>query len=214
MDSSLKQRLVGAAVLVALGVIFIPMLLERGTEDARMSVQMEIPPEPETRFKDHTAGNDPAEAIEPLPPIEQSAAEGGAPAADDAASEAGQDASKAEKQPAGQAGETGGAGEQEVDPEPESEPEPAPASEPEPESEPGEWIVQAGSFRRQANAEVLRDKLKSGGFDAFVETAEAGTGPVYRVRIGPHARRDEAEALVERLKEQGDYQGIVMRHSP
>jgi DedD protein len=211
LDSSLKQRLVGAAVLVALGVIFIPMLLERGTEDARMSVQMEIPPEPETRFKDHTAGNDPAEAIEPLPPIEQSAAEAGAPAGGEAAAESGQSASKAEKQPAGQAGETGAAA---GEPEAEPEPEPAPASDSESGSEPGEWIVQVGSFRRQANAEVLRDKLKSGGFDAFVETAEAGTGPVYRVRIGPHARRDEAEALVERLKEQGDYQGIVMRHSP
>ena len=32
MDSVLKQRLVGAVVLVALGVIFIPMLLE-GPDD-------------------------------------------------------------------------------------------------------------------------------------------------------------------------------------
>ena len=47
MDSSLKQRLVGAAVLVALAVIFLPMLVKGPAPDSGVSdVSLEIPAEP------------------------------------------------------------------------------------------------------------------------------------------------------------------------
>ncbi len=48
MDSSLKQRLVGAIVLVALAVIFLPMLVKGPAPDSGVSdVSMAIPAEPE-----------------------------------------------------------------------------------------------------------------------------------------------------------------------
>ena len=47
MDSSLKQRLVGATVLVALAVIFLPMLVKGPAPDSGVSdVSLEIPSEP------------------------------------------------------------------------------------------------------------------------------------------------------------------------
>lgn len=47
MDSSLKQRLVGATVLVALAVIFLPMLVKGPAPDSGVSdVSLEIPAEP------------------------------------------------------------------------------------------------------------------------------------------------------------------------
>ncbi len=47
MDASLKQRLVGAAVLVALAVIFLPMLVKGPAPDSGVSdVSIEVPPEP------------------------------------------------------------------------------------------------------------------------------------------------------------------------
>ena len=47
MDSSLKQRLVGAAVLVALAVIFLPMLVKGPAPDSGVSdVPLDIPTEP------------------------------------------------------------------------------------------------------------------------------------------------------------------------
>lgn len=47
MDSSLKQRLVGATVLVALAVIFLPMLVKGPAPDSGVSdVSLDIPPEP------------------------------------------------------------------------------------------------------------------------------------------------------------------------
>ena len=47
MDASLKQRLVGAAVLVALAVIFLPMLVKGPAPDSGVSdVSIDVPPEP------------------------------------------------------------------------------------------------------------------------------------------------------------------------
>ena len=43
---SLKQRLVGAVVLIALAVIFLPMLLDGSGRSGHVSMEMEIPPEP------------------------------------------------------------------------------------------------------------------------------------------------------------------------
>ena len=49
MDSSLKQRLVGAVVLIALAVIFLPMLVKGPAPDSGVSdVSLEIPAEPST----------------------------------------------------------------------------------------------------------------------------------------------------------------------
>ena len=47
MDASLKQRLVGAAVLVALAVIFLPMLVKGPAPDSGVShVSLDVPPPP------------------------------------------------------------------------------------------------------------------------------------------------------------------------
>lgn len=46
MDSSLKKRLLGAAVLIALAVIFVPMLLPSHTDSGSQSVSLKVPPQP------------------------------------------------------------------------------------------------------------------------------------------------------------------------
>ncbi len=46
MDKALKQRLVGASVLVALAVLTLPMLLDGPSESRQDSRPIEIPPRP------------------------------------------------------------------------------------------------------------------------------------------------------------------------
>lgn len=46
MDKTLQQRIVGAIVLVALGVIFIPALLDGSGYKSRHQKMVEIPPKP------------------------------------------------------------------------------------------------------------------------------------------------------------------------
>jgi DedD protein len=47
LDKALQQRLIGAILLVALGVIFIPVLLDGSGFKSRNSRSIEMPPEPE-----------------------------------------------------------------------------------------------------------------------------------------------------------------------
>ncbi|HEX2237727.1 MAG TPA: hypothetical protein VHJ19_05075, partial [Gammaproteobacteria bacterium] len=51
METSLKQRLIGAAVIVALAVIFIPMLFDNAERKKPATLDMSVPPEPEYTFK-------------------------------------------------------------------------------------------------------------------------------------------------------------------
>lgn len=52
MDSTLKYRIVGAAVLLSLAVIFIPMILDGSGKESVTTIDMEIPPEPTLVFSD------------------------------------------------------------------------------------------------------------------------------------------------------------------
>jgi DedD protein len=47
LDKTLQQRLIGAILLVALGVIFIPVFLDGSGFKSRNSRSIEMPPEPE-----------------------------------------------------------------------------------------------------------------------------------------------------------------------
>ncbi len=49
MDDRLKKRLIGAAVLMSLLIIFVPMLIEKGRIDNRID-EHAIPPRPEVEF--------------------------------------------------------------------------------------------------------------------------------------------------------------------
>ncbi len=75
MDVALKQRLVGASVLVALGVILIPMLLE-GPRNGRDQAAIPIPDQPERNFETRLLPVDPSEsaAAEPEEPVPASGA--------------------------------------------------------------------------------------------------------------------------------------------
>ena len=51
MEKALKQRLTGAIILIILGVIFIPLLLDGAGHHARFSKDIDIPPEPVIKVK-------------------------------------------------------------------------------------------------------------------------------------------------------------------
>lgn len=51
MERALKQRLAGAAVLVILGAVFIPVLLDGAGHHARFAKDIEIPPPPKIEIR-------------------------------------------------------------------------------------------------------------------------------------------------------------------
>lgn len=75
----------------------------------------------------------------------------------------------------------------------------------------GMWVVQLGSFGEQENAERLAADLRKQGFVAFLSRLSTSSGRLHRVRIGPQKDRKSAEAMAEKLRKAG-YSGQVLPH--
>jgi len=196
LNEQLKKRLVGAIVLVALAVIFLPMLLEG---DKRSGIPMfgsNVPEAPDNRV-----GMVDIPLQVPPPPVP-------APVVVE------------RELPPEPAPVTASATEPVAAPQPAPAP-PKPAAPVQP-VKPAEvasgkpaaaesWAVQVGSFSEQANATRLRDSLRGKGYPAYVEQVKLASGASYRVRVGPVLSRADAEAIQAKLAKI-DQRGIVVPH--
>ncbi len=219
MDPGLKKRLLGAVVLIALAVIFVPMLLP-GSNSGSRSGSTKVPPEPsgemQTRIlqvgpdgasagsstaatindPDHVAmlnlEDHPAAATRALssgPPVEAATA----PVPPPASSAPARPQTKPSPAPAGT----------KVAPGP-----PAPVAPATSGPIPGGagaaagvlYTVNLGVYANHAGANKLVANAKQHGFTALA-TPETWQGkPVMRVRVGPFHDRAEAEAARLKLK--------------
>ena len=71
------------------------------------------------------------------------------------------------------------------------------------------YYVQAGAYRVVEDAEAQRAKLSLAGLDAKVSEREQSGRMVYRVRVGPLDRRDEADKMKERIEALGMEAALV-----
>ena len=215
MDQGLKERLVGAAVLVAIAVWLIPWVLdgpEGPLETSGSSLQLPAAEEPMPMRTQTLRLGDAAEpstepaivaapppAAEPLPP---SAAP--ADAAAQTAVEPAVQAAPPSDAPVIAA----------TRPEPErtaAAPSAPPATAPKPPPKPapapvratGDWTVQLGSFGEEANARRLAQRVDTFGYKAEVSSTKSGGRSLWRVRVGPARTRAEADATASALKAHG-----------
>ena len=75
--------------------------------------------------------------------------------------------------------------------------------------DPFEYFVQAGAFRTQQDADAQRAKLAMLGWEACVSERETNGRVVFRVRIGPFSKRDDAESLKDKLDGAGVESALV-----
>jgi DedD protein len=203
MDLSLKQRLLGAAVLIALAVIFVPMLISGSAP--QKSAEMEtstlaIPPAPDREFPtrvlpvDSSAGNPtaPAGSTVSVPPP--------SPAAETIATV---DTATVPKPAPPPATPTPAQVATATPPKPApAKPEPAESAKPVPgQAANGRYYVNLGVYASSKNAQDLVASLKKGGFPAATEASEVQGKPAERVRVGPFADRAAAEAARLRIKQ-------------
>lgn len=204
MDSALKQRLIGAAVLIALAVIFVPMFLSGSPPKTEtVTENLAIPPAPEREFQTRVV---PAEggkstALTPLP--EQAA--GGSDKV--ATVDAGSNPRNAAEVPYPQndtaaptpstPAKPSVAATKPVETAP-VKPVPAPERGVPAASATGRYAVHLGIFANSANADALVASAKKQGLVAYVESADVDGKPATRVRLGPYEDRSTAEAA--RLK--------------
>ncbi|AZF65005.1 SPOR domain-containing protein [Pseudomonas sp. LBUM920] len=217
LDSAYKQRMVGALVLVALAVIFLPMLFSRQDEQRQVvveapaapqaptvpQVQVEpvvvpepqaLPEEPVPSDADVAAQQAPSMPVQPSVPVVKPAP-APAPAAPVVA------AKPAAPAPA---------------PKPVA-PQPAAPGKPDvgqsridPNGLPITWSIQLASLANRESAEALQKKLRAQGYNAYIRSADGKN----RVFIGPLIERAEADRLRDLLGRQQNLNGFVVRFQP
>src|SRR5436305_2437697 len=76
-------------------------------------------------------------------------------------------------------------------------------------SDPFSYFVQAGAFARPEDAEQQRARLAMLGFPAKVTERDQSGRTVYRVRVGPFDRKDEADTTKDKLENNGVESSLV-----
>ncbi|WP_408597729.1 SPOR domain-containing protein [Pseudomonas sp. PLMAX] len=216
LDKAYKQRMVGALVLVALAVIFLPMLFSRQDEQRQVTVQAPAAPQapvmPQVQVEPVVVPEPQALPQEPVPSDEEIAQ---------------QEAPVAPVAPVAPAPTV-----KPVTPPPAPAPVPALAAKPatapsQPISAaPGKpdttqsrvdanglsvsWSVQLASLANRESAEKLQKTLRSQGYNAYIRTADGKN----RVFVGPLIERAEADRLRDLLNRQQNLKGFVVRFQP
>jgi cell division septation protein DedD len=187
MDSRLKQRLVGAAVLVALAVIFLPMLVQGPAPDSGVSdVPLSMPDAPHADYETRdlplvAPGNTPDGGAVGMPSAPAAATSVSAPAlpAPPPATASAATAATATV-PATQAASTA--------PAPPSSGPALPAT-----TAGGDYAVSFGTYGTTAAADAVIASLRASQLPGYREAASANGKAAWRVRIGPYASRADAE---------------------
>ena len=78
-----------------------------------------------------------------------------------------------------------------------------------PGADPFLYFVQAGAFRTPEDAEAQRAKLSLMGVDAKVTEREQSGRQVFRVRVGPFDKKDDADRNKEKLESGGVETALV-----
>ncbi|WP_247842658.1 SPOR domain-containing protein [Pseudomonas sp. MWU12-3103b] len=211
LDKAYKQRMVGALVLVALAVIFLPMLFSRQDEQRQVTVEAPAAPQapsmPQVQMESVAVPEPQALPQEPVPADEE-VAEDTAPAVPIAAA-------PAPTAPIAIAKPTA--------PPAVAKPIPAPAQPIAAASKPDttqsrvdanglsvSWSVQLASLSSRASAESLQKTLRSQGYNAYIRSADGKN----RVFVGPLIERAEADRLRDLLSRQQNLKGFVVRFQP
>jgi len=197
MERALKERIIGAIVLVIFVVLVVPIFLDGPPEDGEIISERVLLP--------GQKGQDTKTVV-----LERGRSEP-LPVANSAENDSGKSEEVTAEPKVTQAS---------PDPVPQQEivrEEQAPVSQPQIDpvkpaaSTTGMWAVQLGSFSSKENAEKLAADLRKQGYAAFLSQLQTSSGQLHRVRIGPQKDRASAEAMAARLLKVG-HKGQVVPH--
>lgn len=196
---NIKQRVVGALVLVSLGVILIPLLLNGGSELNQSFLDKNIPEMPQKLTKvlpavpqpmtmparkniiahpereivsDNKASND----IKPSSNIQKAKAKS-----------ASKDSSKSTPKPVTKT-ITNTSYEK--------------ANKPASAKINMAYTLQIASFSQKTNAFALRNKLRKKKFKAYIESILTEKGRIYRLRVGPYLKFDQIATIKKQIETQ------------
>jgi DedD protein len=231
-----RRRLVGAVVLALAAAVILPLLLESDPNPLGDDVSIRIPPIDNGKFvtslspakgPDAKATSDvaaPSASGKPAAPAPVAAVE---PKLANPDASSGQQPGSAQRAPTGAvsaaapgatgvvaASSAGGVTAADAEPQKAAVPAPKVVSEdtrPVVASPAGGFVVQLAAFADAKVALSLASKLKSAGFPAYTEASKTRQGTVRRVRVGPYASRQVADAELAKLNAAGYHGGVTTK---
>lgn len=94
-------------------------------------------------------------------------------------------------------------------PKPAVAPAPKPATETPPPATAGRFVVQVGAYNEAERLKAARQRVEKLGFKSYTQDVDTATGKRTRVRVGPFVSRQEAEAAAGKLKAAGMQANIL-----
>jgi DedD protein len=209
MRKRARHRLIGAGVLVLIGVVGFPLLFDTQPRPIAVDIPIEIP----DRNK-----------VKPLPipaqPATQAQVAAGPVTGDVQAKEA--PASAPAQAAAAEPAKVQPQAVAKAEPKPEAKPEPKPVAKAAskatddgakarallegqpaqvaPATAEGRFVVQVGAFADATKVREVRQKVEHAGLKTYTNVAETKDGKRIRVRVGPFGSRAEADKAAEKLK--------------
>jgi len=187
MDDGLKQRLIGAIVLVAIAVLFVPSLFEKNSQRT-VDLNTQIPPRPDVvteilELPEPIRPVNIASSSEIGPLIEVEGEQGqGRVIVDEGFQNIGQADTVISNAEQVVATQVAGSKPSDVADENNST---SSASVLDEDGVPVSWSIQVASFRSKTRALALIDKLQADGHPSYQREARGSQGPLYRVYVGP-----------------------------
>ena len=206
MDDGLKQRIIGAIVLFALAVIFIPIVFDRERiEPVSKKSQIPVAPHIETitidapkkiEIKNPAKSrkdifvpdeNQPVEVVDIEEPTQEEQSKEISSAK--AASKAMTSKEKAAKEKALQPSLSD-------------------------KTTPNAWVLQIASFLHDKHAKDLRDKLLKQGYAAYIRDVETSKGNRKRVFIGPKIDKKRILADKKKIEKEFKVESLLLKFEP
>lgn len=202
MRQRAKHRLIGAAVLVLIGVIGFPLLFDKQPRPIAVDTPIDIPDKnkvPPLVLSDSPAPG--AAAVAPMASAPQSVVitESAEPQKVEKAHEIDKAQAPAESTPL----PAKNAAAEVVKP---AEADKAralldgKAADAQPVATDGRFVVQVGAFADAARAQEVRLKVERSGLKTYTHVAETKDGKRIRVRVGPFTTKADAEKAAEKIK--------------
>ena len=207
-----RHRLIGASVLVVLGVIGFPLLFDTQPRPVSVDIAVDIPDRATAKPLVDTskqkplsasAGLDAKEEVVPEAKPEVKAESKPEPKADvkpEVAVAAA--AAVAAVVPKAETKQEPAKAEAKTETKPDAKTDAKVAAKPTDSKDTGaRFVVQAGTFSDEAKLRETRSKLEKAGITTYTQVIESKEGRRVRVRVGPFTSRDEADKVARKIKQ-------------
>ena len=202
MDEITKRRVVGAAVLVAIGVIFIPVLLKEKSLENRVDdsglVDLDV--------------SENLRVIEKIEPSESSLLLEQAKSFSKEVPQEIEDPVDIDSYSQNIEPESPSKKGGQLESESVERYEHSLMSDSELGSDNKAWVLQFGSFSKEKNAVNLLEKLRNRGYAAFIELVDLDAGSLYKVRVGPQLERNESLRIRAQIESEFSIKGILITY--